>query len=89
MERHTMFMDQKTQQFNSQDFSSQNNLQIQRAIVKNSARVFCRYKLILKFIWKGKESRRANFEKKRKWGNCTILLKTYYVDKGLPGQLSW
>jgi len=27
-----------------------------RAIVKSSARVFCRYKLILAFIWKGKGS---------------------------------
>lgn len=40
--------------------------------------------MFLKFIWKGKESRIANFEKKRKWGNCTILFKTYYVNKGLP-----
>ena len=41
--------------------------------------------MFLKFIWKGKKSRIANFEKKRKWGNCTILFKTCYVNKGLPG----
>lgn len=41
--------------------------------------------MFLKFIWKGKESRIANFEKKRIWGNCIILFQTYYVDKGLPG----
>ena len=41
--------------------------------------------MFLKFIWKGKESRRPNFEKKRKWGTCTIVLNSYYVDTGLPG----
>ena len=79
MERHTVFMDWKTQQINSQDFSSQNNLQIQSNSQKFS-------KSILQIqtdssIYMERQRKLKTFILKRKNKVCGITLpsfRTYY-----------
>lgn len=79
MERHTMFMDWKTQQINSQDFSSQNNLQIQSNSQKFSKSILQIQTDSSIYMERQRKLKTFILKRKNKVGGITLpSFRTYY-----------